>query len=275
MKKERKPTQISEALVALRKRRASELGRKVFHKEMGALAGVSRETWGKYESGEWALKIETVRSLAKAGLDVSGIAALLAAPTPPSEGAGFHYPEPAAPSPVQTGDDDALPTGALPVERHLRLVSPSPIEFSYDEKDVHVKYEVVPRYSVRVSAGRGIGEGEEEQVGEFAFEVDWMRRNLGRSGRGFASVEVHGDSMQPTLLNGDEIIIDRQVVRVSASGIYVIGLRGDLLVKRVQVKLDGSLVVKSDNPAYEPETITAQNAEDFRVVGRMVWPRVR
>ncbi len=39
--------------------------------------------------------------------------------------------------------------------------------------------------------------------------------------------------------------------------------------------LDGSLVVKSDNAAYEPETISAERAEEFRVVGRMVWPRVR
>jgi phage repressor protein C with HTH and peptisase S24 domain len=151
----------------------------------------------------------------------------------------------------------------------------SPLVFSYDKKDVHLKFEVVPRYSVRASAGPGAGEHEGEQLGEFAFEVGWMRKNLGRAGRGFASVEVHGDSMQPTLLNGDEIIIDSHVQRVDVSGIYVIGLRGDLLVKRVQRKLDGSLVVKSDNPAYEPETIAASGAEEFRVIGRMVWPRVR
>lgn len=146
---------------------------------------------------------------------------------------------------------------------------------SYDDERLHLRFEVVPRYDVRVSAGVGHGEGTEEQIGEFAFEVGWMRKNLGRSGRGFASVEVHGDSMQPTLLNGDEIIIDKQVLRVDVNGIYVIALRGDLLVKRVQRKLDGSLVVKSDNPAYDPETITADKAEDFRVLGRMVWPRVR
>ncbi len=102
-----------------------------------------------------------------------------------------------------------------------------------------------------------------------------MRENLGRTGRGFASVRVAGDSMQPSLLHGDEIIIDRQVCRVDVSGIYVIALRGDLLVKRIQRKLDGSLVVKSDNPAYEPEVIDASSAEEFRVVGRLVWPRVR
>ena len=62
---------------------------------------------------------------------------------------------------------------------------------------------------------------------------------------------------------------------MDVSGIYVIELRGDMLVKRVQRKLDGSLVVKSDNPAYEPETISAEKADEFRVVGRMVWPRVR
>lgn len=137
------------------------------------------------------------------------------------------------------------------------------------------RFQVVPKFSVRASAGNGGGEVDEEEIGEVAFEVNWMRRHLGRSGRGFASIEVRGDSMQPTLINGDEIIIDKHVHRVDVNGIYVIALRGDLLVKRVQRMLDGSLVVKSDNPAYEPETITADRAEVFQVVGRMVWPRVR
>lgn len=137
-------------------------------------------------------------------------------------------------------------------------------------------YEVVPRYDVRASAGPGKGEPDGDAlVGEFAFRFDWMRKNLGRSGRGFASLEVRGDSMQPTLMHGDEIIIDRHVLRVDVNGIYVIALRGDLLVKRVQRMLDGSLVVKSDNAAYAPELVTAEQAEGFRVVGRLVWPRVR
>jgi phage repressor protein C with HTH and peptisase S24 domain len=142
--------------------------------------------------------------------------------------------------------------------------------------DAGCDFYVVPRYAVEVSAGTGKGTLESESlVGAFAFEAVWMRENLGRTGRGFACVQVRGDSMQPTLWAGDEIVIDVQVTRVDVSGIYVIALRGDLLVKRVQRKLDGSLVVKSDNPAYEPEHIGSMSAEDFRVVGRLVWPRVR
>lgn len=177
------------------------------------------------------------------------------------------------PTVLQTGNDTDLPTGALPLDDGDAATAPLVLRLERDGA-AH-RYEVIPRYSVLVSAGGGHGEVHEEQIGEIAFEVGWMQRNLGRSGRGFSCVIVRGDSMQPTLINGDEIIIDKHVVRVDVSGIYVIALRGDLLVKRVQRKLDGSLVVKGDNPAYEPETITEDRVEDFRVVGRMVWPRVR
>ena len=137
-------------------------------------------------------------------------------------------------------------------------------------------YALVPRYDLAVSAGNGHGDGDgAQQIGAFAFETSWMAATFGRAGRGFASVRVRGDSMQPTLLHGEEIVIDTQVLRVDVSGIYVIALRGDLLVKRIQRRLDGSLVVKADNPAYEPETLGPAEAEEFRVVGRMVWPRVR
>ena len=178
----------------------------------------------------------------------------------------------------QTSDEQEVGVGAALVAAEgmkSYVAGASPIVLELADEDRELRFQVVPRYDVRASAGPGNGSVDEEQIGEVAFEVNWMRRHLGRSGRGFASIEVRGDSMQPTLLNGDEIIIDRHVHRVDVNGIYVIALRGDLLVKRIQRMLDGSLVVKSDNAAYEPETISAERAEEFRVVGRMVWPRVR
>jgi phage repressor protein C with HTH and peptisase S24 domain len=86
---------------------------------------------------------------------------------------------------------------------------------------------------------------------------------------------VKGDSMQPTLWDGDEIVIDTRERRVDRDGIYVVTVRSDLKVKRIQVKMDGSLVIKSDNAAYEPELIGAKQADEFQVEGRLVWPRLR
>lgn len=134
----------------------------------------------------------------------------------------------------------------------------------------------VPLYQLAASAGNGSGAppGEPPEA-HVSFSPSYMRRHFGRAGDGFAMIYVKGDSMQPGLLDGDEIVIDTRQRRVDRDGIYVITLRGDLKVKRIQQRLDGSLVVKSDNPAYEPELVTAAQAEEFTVEGRLVWPRLR
>jgi phage repressor protein C with HTH and peptisase S24 domain len=143
--------------------------------------------------------------------------------------------------------------------------------------DYRIKTVDVPLYrGVHASAGNGLGVPPDDPPEvHVSFSPQYMRHHFGRSGDGFAMIYVRGDSMQPGLLDGDEIVIDTRHRRVDRDGIYVITLRGDLKVKRIQQRLDGSLVVKSDNPAYDAELVTATQAEEFTVEGRLVWPRLR
>ncbi len=46
---------------------------------------------------------------------------------------------------------------------------------------------------------------------------------------------------------------------------------GQRLVKRVQRKHDGSLVLISDNTAYQPDVVDRAEAERVTVIGRVVW----
>lgn len=142
--------------------------------------------------------------------------------------------------------------------------------------DENADYVIVPRLAARPSAGTGGGPDLAcEQLGAFAFARDWMRQHLGCSSGDLASVKVQGDSMEPTLAHGDEIVVDCSRRQVESAGVYVFLLRGELLVKRVQRRLDGALLVKSDNPAYEPEIVSSEKGDQLEVVGRVVWPRVR
>jgi phage repressor protein C with HTH and peptisase S24 domain len=134
----------------------------------------------------------------------------------------------------------------------------------------------VPLYELVASAGKGNGLPEHQSIQALIhFAPSYMRRHFGRVGDGFAMLYVKGDSMQPTLWDGDEIVIDTRDRRVDRDGIYVVTVRSDLKVKRIQVKMDGSLVIKSDNAAYEPELIGVKQADEFKVEGRLVWPRLR
>jgi phage repressor protein C with HTH and peptisase S24 domain len=163
----------------------------------------------------------------------------------------------------------------LPDNLAVKYPTISPTPAHHVSEPSPSEYLPVPHYDVRVSAGKGESVIVERVEGEFAFRRDFMQRAFGRAGEGFAIVEVRGDSMQPSLINGDLIVVDLQARRVDVSGIYVIQLRGDLLVKRIQRKLDRSLVIKCDNAAYEAEHLNGEAAEEINILGRMVWPRVR
>lgn len=143
---------------------------------------------------------------------------------------------------------------------------------------IRTEFEVIPKHTGSASAGPGFaGQADDviEMMGEMAFTPDWLDRQLGADRGHLVSIRVSGDSMAPTILDGETIVIDRDVHDVSVSGIYVIAPRGNRQVKRIQLRLDGSLEVISDNQAYKTEVVHADHVDKLTVVGRMVWPRVR
>ena len=103
-----------------------------------------------------------------------------------------------------------------------------------------------------------------------------MLRGLSRHPDQLAWLDVAGDSMAPTLADGDPVIIDQSVVAVDREGVYVLTVGAELFVKRVRraVEPDGriALVLVSDNRAYPDIEIGADSQEHVRVIGRVVWP---
>ena len=80
-----------------------------------------------------------------------------------------------------------------------------------------------------------------------------------------------GESMTPTIRDGNTLLIDTTDRTFRNFGIYVLEINGQRLVKRVQRKHDGSLVLISDNSAYQPDTVDKEAADDIKVIGRVVW----
>ncbi len=130
---------------------------------------------------------------------------------------------------------------------------------------------MVPRYDVHGSAGNGSLVHSEQVVDYLAFRADWVRNALGVAHKDLVLISVKGDSMEPTLSNGDLILVDISEQRVEDSAIYVLKNLDRLLVKRLQHKLDGTVVVKCDNQRYDSETYEAGAASALMVVGRVVW----
>ncbi|MGE4406086.1 S24 family peptidase [Pseudomonas sp.] len=134
---------------------------------------------------------------------------------------------------------------------------------------------VIPRYDVQASAGGGALVHSEQIVDYLAFKTEWLREHVGISPSHALVISVAGDSMEPALGDGDLILVDTAVTRFEQDAIYVLQVRGALMVKRVQVKLDGTVIVKSDNERYESEVFRGEDVESLRVIGRMVRRVVR
>ena len=100
---------------------------------------------------------------------------------------------------------------------------------------------------------------------------DWVRSVLGIEPDNLLVEIAIGELMQPSIRNGDMLLIDSTDSQFHSFGVYVLEVAGERLVKRVQRKLDGSLTLISDNAAYESEHIAPERAGDVRVVGRVLW----
>lgn len=123
----------------------------------------------------------------------------------------------------------------------------------------------VPRLALGASAGPGAF-GAEDAIGTLRFSARWLR-GLGLDPARLAVLSVAGDSMEPTLRDGDEILVDRGVQPLR-DGVHVVRVEDALLVKRLDAGRPGRLVLISDNPAYRSLELAAG---DVDVIGRVVW----
>jgi len=127
----------------------------------------------------------------------------------------------------------------------------------------------VPEYSVTASMGNGTENGHEEIIGHWPLPATYLN-DLGMSLSKSCVIAAAGDSMESTIMHGDRVLVDRAQNQVTGEGIYVVRIGHGLLVKRVQPRADGSLVLISDNPTYPPETITSGDTAEFEVIGRVL-----
>jgi len=132
-------------------------------------------------------------------------------------------------------------------------------------------YAAVPRWSYAASAGHGaIIEPEPEKQHEILFRLEWIRTITDAPIERLFALTVEGNSMAPTLMDGDLALIDRTRTQARSDGIYLINVDGELLVKRLQKSLtDGTWTIISDNPLYPSESGITRDLLDIE--GRVMW----
>lgn len=128
------------------------------------------------------------------------------------------------------------------------------------------------RLSVEASAGHGALTGAEDDGDIINFDRLWLKQ-LGLSPETLSIIDVKGESMAPTLSNGDSIMVDKaDGADRLRDGVYVLRLDDALMVKRVSLsprRGKTGLTISSDNPHYP--SWPDMDAALVDIVGRVVW----
>jgi phage repressor protein C with HTH and peptisase S24 domain len=138
-----------------------------------------------------------------------------------------------------------------------------PEEISYADGG---EWAEIPRRPIDVSAGPGAHATQEMPFDAFRFSRRWLREQ-GLEPGNLSALRVAGDSMEPLLRDGDEVLVDERP-RPFRDGIYVVRLDDRLLVKRVASQGQGRYSLLSQNLAYPPIGVAG---EDIEIIGRVVW----
>lgn len=131
-------------------------------------------------------------------------------------------------------------------------------------------FEFIPRYGGSLDGAGGAPLGAEDAVGRLAFCRDWLLAE-GLEPTHLVLVAARGDSMEPTVKEGDLLLVDTREQAVGEDGIYVIQRGQHVVPKRLQLDWKGGVWVRSDNPQYCEQHIGEQEATLLKLVGRVVW----
>lgn len=121
---------------------------------------------------------------------------------------------------------------------------------------------------VEASMGGGTIVTEEKEDEPFFFRRSWVRQKLNASPGDLRIIRVRGDSMLPTLSEGDVVLVNMMQKNPSPPGIFVLFDGFGLVVKRLEVQSEGQVRIYSDNTQYAPYT---RSLSEVNIIGRVVW----
>lgn len=134
----------------------------------------------------------------------------------------------------------------------------------------------IPLHDAGLAAGYGHENHSEEVVDYLAFRRDWLRR-IGVAPSNAALARARGDSMQPSIWDGDLVLIDKSKVEIPMrkpgntrvrSPIFAFLDDGFARIKRIERPDEAQVMLLSDNPDHPPQFA---KIETLSVIGKVLW----
>lgn len=201
--------------------------------ELAEACGVKRESVSQWENGHTVPESERLRSIA--------------------ESTGFSVEW------LMTGRGSMRPGAAVQVW-----------ESPEDVQDP-AAYVPVSLFDVRLSAGDGAEWVAHPDSETLLFRAAWIRKR-GLKPEACRALTVRGASMEPTLMDGDTVLIDTSRTAPVDDAVFALLYHGDMFIKRL-FRLPGESGVElvSDNPRYPVRRVTGADLDHLVILGRQVW----
>lgn len=129
------------------------------------------------------------------------------------------------------------------------------------------------RGEVYASMGYGLNVYDETQTGTYTIS-NKLAKDLGINLKNSEIIFAKGDSMEPTIIGGDSLLVDLSKKEVYDGSIYCVRIDGQVYAKRLQKVPPDKIKVISDNKEkYDPFYVDfSKNINyDFEIIGEVRW----
>jgi len=136
----------------------------------------------------------------------------------------------------------------------------------------HEELCAVPVYNVYASCGFGAENDAEYEIRTEYLPCERLKR-FGLSENTARIIICHGDSMESTLSDGDEVLVDiREQQHPVNHGVYVVRIGKHIYIKRLKydIMAEGYEVISDNKEEYESFIVNGDKLDEFAIVGKVV-----
>ncbi len=140
-----------------------------------------------------------------------------------------------------------------------------------DMLDSMSDFVLIPHYMAMASMGPGEEQPEEDEInGHLAFKSIWLQKRR-LNPRFLTVIDAVGDSMHPTISNGDVLLVDLRQKEPVDNRIFVLRMDDQLYAKRLHTRPNHVVNIHSDNPLSPPFEVNLEDSNGVSIIGRVVW----
>ncbi|KAB2888880.1 MAG: helix-turn-helix transcriptional regulator [Desulfobulbaceae bacterium] len=128
-------------------------------------------------------------------------------------------------------------------------------------------FDLIPMVETELSAGGGAFVQSEDVKGHYAFRKEWIRK-VASGPKDMVLMRVFGNSMYPTIQDGDTVMIDTNRKKIVEGGLFALRFDQTVMIKRLSFRTGGKIQIISDNREYQPYEADMQ---DIHIIGQVIF----